>query len=371
MKTTLLSIVIPSKNRSNTLNDLVKYFLTCDLSDVEVIIEDNSDVINQHLSSLDCLQIKYCHSNDKRSMVENCELAVSKASGTFVSMLGDDDGIDLELAKKIILAKNYDFYLSPSCTFYWPGLNRRIYGIRPYGYEAKYIFCKSRNINPAFELEKVLSTGGIEISNLPRLYQGIVRRSCLEQIRSVRGHYFNAPMPDMSSSVALSLFCSIGYLHEIPFIINGVSSNSGGGMGAKGKHVGKLESAYGLTVQHIAQWPTEVPQFWSGGTVWSASLITTLKNLGFDDLIKRLNINRIYAHIIAQHFYDYYKIHGLHNLKLMHFMMATSILLKRFKFLLSNINLYLKLSMGHGIKCNSISEYLCALKQNKRSAFKP
>jgi glycosyltransferase involved in cell wall biosynthesis len=365
MNNTLLSVIIPTKNRYFTLDDLVKYFLTCDLDNIEIVIEDNSDQINGYIKELNNSHIKYYHSTAVRSMVANCELAVSRASGKFIVMLGDDDGIDLNVAKELIAGDKFDFYLSTNCIFYWPGLNRRIYGKTPFGFESKYIIDAERTINPRLELEKVISIGGVDILTLPRLYQGIVRRSCLEKVKIDHGHYFNAPMPDMSSSVALSLYCDIGYIHNKPFIVNGASSNSGGGLGAQGKHVGKLENAYGLTAQQLVQWPSEVPQFWCGGTVWSASLITTLRNLGADDLLNGLNRDYIYSHIIAYHFPQYYSINGFQNLRAIHFFAAIPIYLRRFTSLLMNIGLYTKFKLGYGVKCDRMSDYLRVFNINR------
>lgn len=362
MKTPLLTIVIPTKNRQHTLNDLIDYFLSFDLHKIEVIIEDNSDFINQKIINLENKHIVYNHTSNPRSMVENCEIAVSRANGCFVTMLGDDDGIDIDLTIDLITKKDYDFYLSPNCTYYWPGLKRRIYGARPYGFQWKYAVINSCEIDPKKELKRVLNVGGTDILNMPRLYQGVVKREFLEKIKSLTGYYLNAAMPDMSSSAALAIFCEKGYLHSKPFIINGASSNSGGGLGASGKHVGTLENAYGLTAEQVNQWPSEVPRFWTGGTVWSSSFMVTLKKLGRKDLLNDINIQYIYSYIIAYHFHQYYSILGLNNLKFINFIYATPLFLLRIKSLINNLYLYLKLGIGLGIKSDGMKNYLLKIK---------
>ena len=91
-----LSIVVPTKNRHFYLEFLVNYFKSINSNEIELIIYDNSSIdlrkkFISFLSSIKDERIKYFQDNKELSQTENCDLAVSKACGEYISLLGDDD----------------------------------------------------------------------------------------------------------------------------------------------------------------------------------------------------------------------------------------------------------------------------------------
>lgn len=279
-----LSIIIPTKNRYNTLISLCNYLSECEGS-FEVLIADNSDNNSSNIDYFNSLpdNFNYNYSNENLSMRENSLIALEMAQGKYLTMIGDDDGVvisEVFEVIKILDREKLDFALSQDCKYLWPNLKTRIFGSYSYGMLRKYSTSNDyKVIVPKDELDAVYQLGGTTINNLPRLYQGLVRKELVSTLIEKYKTPFLASMPDMSSSVAIATMAGNGIRHNKVFIVNGVSSKSGGGLGAAGKHQGGLTSGYGLTEQDIKEWPAEVPSFWSGGTVWAASFIITLKKL--------------------------------------------------------------------------------------------
>ncbi|WP_084144447.1 glycosyltransferase [Ferrimonas kyonanensis] len=301
----LLTVLIPTKNRYYTLLPLCSYLQSKE-GDFEVVITDNSSDNSEYIGFFNELdsRFKYLYEPRTLTMRENCERGVNIARGKYITMLGDDDGIIIDNAIECIsyLESNHlDFALSPACKYLWPNLKTRIFGTKSYGIlrDCDYLSEKIR-INSRDELKKVARYGGTKIIDLPRFYQGIVKTKFLHDSMKEFGTILLASMPDMSSSVLLAKKTEFGVKYDMPFIINGVSSNSGGGLGARGKHKGKLEDGYGLSRKDIEEWPNNVPRFWSGGTVWAASFQITLSKVEKDSDVL-LNESALAAYCIVFH----------------------------------------------------------------------
>jgi glycosyltransferase involved in cell wall biosynthesis len=358
-----LSIVIPTRNRAYTLVHLLESLLVDSCLDFEIIVCDNS---NERLNNIEKYlqdpRLIYHHSSEPLQMKENCEYAISLASGEFMCMLGDDDGLVLTEVEKVIcyLKKhNLEYALSSDATYYWPGLNRRLFGVRDYGFEASYKFSQDwKKLDSKAELKKVINEGACKISYLPRLYQGIVKSSVIEKIKIETGAVFNAPMPDMSSSIAIALTTRHGLVSPVPFVINGVSENSGGGKGAAGKHSGLIKDAYGLSQTDKDMWPTEIYAVWSGGTVWAASAFLTLKKFDERILAHNINTDAIAGYLVAFHPSLFIKHIGLGDINLRVISVALRSIVARFISLIRNLSLYIKLTCGFGVRANNIRVYV-------------
>jgi glycosyltransferase involved in cell wall biosynthesis len=339
-----LSIIIPTKNRYQTIIPLCDY-LKSKTGSFEVIITDNSESNINMIDFFNSLpsNFTYTYNSKPLSMRENCSIGIEKAIGEYICMIGDDDGVVIDNVLKCIDIMNdegYDFALSTDCKYMWPHLQTRLFGIKDYGYLRRIEYKdKLQNVYPLDELDAVYSEGGVTIGKLPRLYQGIVKTKVVHECIEKFGSIFMASMPDMSSSTLLATVIGKGFIYNKPIIINGVSSKSGGGLGAAGKHKGSLESGYGLTNEDLIEWPESVPRFWSGGTVWSASFIITLKKANNFE-VKKLNIHALHGYCLVYH----YKLFKGFSDNVNHKKVVVSCFYhacKRFRALLLNIKFYL------------------------------
>lgn len=357
----MLSLVIPTKNRKHVLNTLIKYFHDCNNENIEIIVEDNSDEINEFIKSYESSFIKYYHSSKSRTLLENFEIAVSRASGKFLCILGDDDGICLKSAIEVIniLETNkLDYAISPRAAFYWPNLRRRFFGTYSFGFEAKYSYVKAKKLSPKKSLEKVLKIGGVQMLDLPKLYHGIVRKSVVDLLKGSTGAIFHSSPPDMSASIGLTIFAKEGYLHSSPFIISGISSGSGGGAGASGKHSSIVKEALFLSKSDKEKWPTEIPGIWTGGTVWSASMILTLKAINQDSLLNNFDDTKLHGYLIAFNPKLYFRYAKFSKKTIISIPYVLMNIYSRSVLFFKNIYVYLLLYLGKGKVAKSMAEYL-------------
>lgn len=276
----LLSIVIPTKNRYFYLENFVKSFVAFQSSEIELVIQDNSDVVSsdflEYLSSVDDKRIKYHYSEKSLSMVENCDRSVELASGQYVCMLGDDDGVLFNASINVVkycIDNQYEAAIVNKAEYYWPDTNHAVWK----GLLAGKVFYKNykfdaKKISVSNELSNVLKEGSAwSLGLLPRVYHGFVRKDKLDELKSISGSYFPGPSPDMANAIGLAKVVQKLVEIDVPAVISGHSKKSGGGMGAEKKHHGKIEDQPFLPKDTVKNWSSKIPRFWSGATIYATS----------------------------------------------------------------------------------------------------
>ena len=300
----LLSIVVPTKNRYFYLKYLVTYFNQIKDLGIELIIQDNSDELEDQpnfknfLENLDDPRIIYSFIEEGLSVIDNSDEALLKASGEYVTFIGDDDIFSHHLISflKEAKAKNISAILPEKSSYSWPDITSRFYGNKLSGkFTQTKISGEKKIISTSEELDKVLKLGGTEILELPRVYHGIIKRSILQKIYDQTGSYFPGPSPDMANAVAICNFLDQLLVIDIPLVISGHSSRSTGGQGAAGKHFGEVANIAHLPKNTSQNWTSEVPFYWSGYTIYAESAIQALKRLNLADKLLKLNYNFLYA----------------------------------------------------------------------------
>ena len=299
----LLSIVVPTKNRYYYLNFLVQYFHSIDSDKIELIIQDNSDSETdpEFLEFLDTIndhRIKYFYSSLELSQAENCDQAILKASGEYITLLGDDDIFSKHLIEFIEICKNksVDAILPIKGTYTWPDVQPRFYKNNLSGiYRLSNFSGKQHKVDVISQLVKVIAVGGTNILKLPRVYHGVIKRTILEQIFEESGSYFPGPSPDMANAIALCKY-PISYISvDIPLIISGQSISSAGGKGAQGQHFGEIDKIRQLPKNTAANWTNKVPFYWSGNTIYAESVVKALKRMNMAEFLLKFNYEYLYA----------------------------------------------------------------------------
>lgn len=234
-KKTLLSIVVPTKNRYDCLKVLIELFTKVHVSqDIELVISDNSDdntEIVEYLKSLSDERIIYTYTKESISVCDNCDKAILASSGEYVNLIGDDDGNQREIIDVVRYMKCHDIdsLNCYRCQYCWPGLKSVVF---------KSEGClKTRRfkgtlvpVDPFKELLKVLKSGACSsYGKLPCIYNGIVKRKVLDKIYDKTGTFFPGPSPDMSNAVALSLVSKTHLWLDYPISWAGLSAKSAGG----------------------------------------------------------------------------------------------------------------------------------------------
>lgn len=302
--TPILSIIVPTKNRYYYLWFLVEYFNAITDSSIELIIQDNSDDIEEHrafyekIRDLNDSRIKYNYVHESLSVIENSDRALYNATGDYVCFIGDDDIFSKTILNFIseIKEKDIDAVFPLNSSYSWPDIHSRLYGDKLSGkFTQTNITGEIVKETPKKLLDKVLKLGGTDIINLPRVYHGIVKLSVLKKIYERTGSFFPGPSPDMANAVALCNYVNRFIIIDIPFVVSGHSSKSTGGQGAAGKHFGEIRNIKHLPSDTADKWTPEVPFYWSGYTIYAESVIQALKRLGLSDELKTLNFNYLYA----------------------------------------------------------------------------
>lgn len=93
MKRPLISVCVPTYNRSDSLEQLINSFLNQDYSNKELIISDDStnNNVESLLNEYNVKEIKYFKNKKNIGFSKNLYSAISKANGKYLVILGDDD----------------------------------------------------------------------------------------------------------------------------------------------------------------------------------------------------------------------------------------------------------------------------------------
>lgn len=313
---TLLSVVIPTKNRYSTLLPVLSSLCeNIEDSVIEFIIQDNSDdnsLFLDFLTKNDDIRVKYEYiKNEKFSIKENTERAIERVNGKYSIFIGDDDLIlpnilyfvrkmDNEGIKCLVYDPGY--YWWDTVNFKKPDYFHRKKAFWYYDAKEEFIRKKSNK-----EIDFMLKNGAVNIFGLPRFYHGIVETDILKQIRNRTGNYLNGSSPDMAFAMSLALEMEDYYHVKYPISIYGASKNSGGGFSAEKKHYGKIEEQNHLPSNILEIWDTNIPKIWSEHTIYAETASEILRI--YDDN-RKINYTSLYATILALDFNLRYYLKG-------------------------------------------------------------
>jgi glycosyltransferase involved in cell wall biosynthesis len=222
------SVVIPTRDRPNTLRFALRTCLAQDFEDYEIIVCDNcgSAGTRQLVEEVASPRVRYARSEHLRSMSSNWELAVSHARGEYVLVLGDDDGLlphalrELDRIAAMTGARAIRwtgaFYLWPTITL--PG--QANYLRVPLGREVRTVEARSA-IADAVAFRSCYST-------LPMMYNSAVHQTVIGELRGQTGRVFASHYPDVYSGFALAWVAGTYVSTDVPMAVSGISGNSFG-----------------------------------------------------------------------------------------------------------------------------------------------
>ena len=223
-----MTVIIPTRNRANTLRYAL---LTCTAQayeDLEIIVSDNcsDDDTEAVVRSVNDPRVRYLKAPRRISMRANWEFALSHVSEGFVGLIGDDDGLlpdAIERAASFLARSGLKALTSVLAFYRWPCAPDSIKNsggipFRPAGDVTR---------NSAEYIDKTLrGTGGFYIHDLPSLYYGFADVSLTRP--PAGDQFFNSMIPDAYSAFAIAAqVATFGYLAE-PLFIMGSSGRSNG-----------------------------------------------------------------------------------------------------------------------------------------------
>jgi hypothetical protein len=307
----LLSIVIPTRNRMAYAPSAIKSILSIPDPDLELVIQDSSDTraLERYLiEKINDPRLRYHYSTPPMSGVENFNAAAELATGEYVTFIGDDDGVNPEIMAAVRWMKSEQLdALSPTtCAHYsWPDLVSRHFGKRHASCLYVWRFTGKRYFpDVETEMRRCVRGAGQEIGYLPKVYTGIVRKACIDQVKERTGVYFGGASPDIFGALAVANFIQRYCIVDYPLLLAGGSGKSTAGDSAKGKHIGRLEDIPHLKPEVVRNWPGVIPRFYSVETVRAQAALAALEAMGRYDLICQFNVPLLHALCALAH-HDY------------------------------------------------------------------
>ena len=310
MSRPLLSIVVPTKDRYTYLIKLIELIKGFNNSEIEVILQDNTrdnDFILNYLDKDIYTNLKYFHIKEQISVSDNSTNAILNSTGEFVCFIGDDDGVLPSIVDVVHYMKDnkVDALLSMPVIYNWPDYtDTSIYKTsasilykKGCG-EYKLLSCKD-------EINKCINSGIRDLCMLPRVYQGIVSRTLLNQVYERTGTFFPGASPDMANAIALALLNPKVVYYDAPLVISGQCKTVGGGERLlKRNNLPKITDIPALPKDISDSWDDRMPRYWCADTIWPQSAISAYKAMKVS--LPIINFNQIMATFIFDH-PSYYK----------------------------------------------------------------
>ena len=225
---TFFTIIIPTRERSDTLMHTLKTALSQDYDQFNVLVSDNAshDATRKKVSSISDPRLKYVNTGKRVSMSENWEFALSHVDKGWITVLGDDDALlpgTLRKVNGIIKNTNTTAIRSNGCSYKWPGFNGSSYG------ELRISNKKGYEIRESSQMLQRVLDGEMNYNELPMLYNGgFVFFELIRQAKLVTKRFFMSMIPDVYSAIVLSLLTDTYVYSYEPLAINGASLHSSG-----------------------------------------------------------------------------------------------------------------------------------------------
>lgn len=307
----LLSIVVPTHNRSVYALSCIEAVLKFPDADLQLVVTDTSSdrlLFNRlHDGSnrfFEDGRLKYVKIDELSDLTKNHNDALALAEGEYVCVIGDDDCITSAALDAARWASDRGVPVvsqTVTATYAWPDFRSRL---ARGGHAARlYVPRKAGSARwrqADHDLAAALQRAFQATDAMPRCYHGIVRRDLLEQVRARTGAYFHGSSPDMSGAVSLA--CLIDHYCEvdIPLTIPGVSGGSNSGRSAMNTHKGDLSSETQTSGFQEQGWTEGVPRFFSVETVWAHAGLSSLAMLR-PELVPAFNYSRLLALCSLRH----------------------------------------------------------------------
>lgn len=304
--TPILSIVIPTRDRAQYALSCIAAALVIEDPGLQVVVHDNGsdDALGNEIRARfgEQRRLVYIRESAPISMVDNFERALANATGEYVTVIGDDDGVhpDVVNVARWALRNDVNAVVCPLLAAYiWPDFQQRYYGSR----NAAVLTIKPFTPRLAFNetragIDECVASAGLNLvhaTNLPKLYYGLVRRRCLLQAKAASGAFFPSISPDMAAAISAALYVDRVAVIEFPVFLPGSSFKSASGLSARKQHVGELLDQPSLPRDIEDRWICLVPRFYSVQTMWAQAVLETLRAHGELSHISRFNIPLLHA----------------------------------------------------------------------------
>jgi hypothetical protein len=230
-----LSICVPSRNRQQYFQQTILALIENPRPEVEFVFADNSDdpsIMARFMADLPAdPRIKFLPPKASvLSMVDNWERTVAATTGDWVTVIGDDDYVDPDVAALLARLEKTpggcDALNWRNVGYYWPGPQVKRANISISLNSDIVRIPRARLIRRLFLWEHSTCVPSVGYS----IYHSAISRSLLENIRArFGGRYFEHPTVDYDSAFKVVLLGERFVYTSRPFSIHGRSPVSSSG----------------------------------------------------------------------------------------------------------------------------------------------
>lgn len=228
------SIIIPAKNRANTIVETLKTIFSQPFNDYEVILSDDfSDDQTKNLVKEFEKKPNFIFTNPKESgMMNNFEHAISMSCGQYLIVLGGDDGLlpnSLSELQNLIRKKNSKLITWPTPAFFYPGL-RSEYSFLTLPIESFLRKNITKIKSSEFLDNQFKNLFYIADKFNPMIYvKSVISANFVKEIKEKNdGKLFHCSTPDGFSGLLFASNIDNFLYSSKPFTFHGVSKNSAG-----------------------------------------------------------------------------------------------------------------------------------------------
>ncbi|MEX1037197.1 MAG: glycosyltransferase [Sneathiella sp.] len=227
-----ISIVIPTRNRSEFLKYCLETCLAASDPDIEVVVSDNNSIDETRavVAEFTDQRLTYVNPGADLSMRQNFEFALSHATGDYVIFIGDDDGVvpnGIATLRYLINKFHPDIITWRHITYIWPHIEPApTEGVLKFRYRD---FC-----GPVYKLDPkqiLLDFYRARITSYrdgANIYHGCVSRAVIDKIKSKGGEYFQGQIPDVNTALSNLTAASNLLWVRNPVTIAGAGEKSNG-----------------------------------------------------------------------------------------------------------------------------------------------
>lgn len=222
------SIVIPTRNRPETLGPALATCLNQSFEDYEVVVCDNGDssAAAEVVAAAASPRVRYLAPSQPLAMSANWERALEEARGEYVTVLGDDDGFMPYALREL------DQLISGTGAkaIQW---NRGIYTWPTIGIAGEASLLQvplARTITEVDGRDQINRVIRFEAGadSLPMIYCSVIHRELIEKHKALAGRVFLNVYPDVYSAFGFGYLAERYVSVSVPMNIAGLSHASNG-----------------------------------------------------------------------------------------------------------------------------------------------
>lgn len=223
-----LTVLIPTRDRVQTLGSTIRSCLAQDYSHLKIVVSDNfsTDGTADLVAAINDPRLCYVRTPRRLSMTGNFEFSLSQVESGYVMHLGDDDGLVLGAASQvagIIQETGAEAVNSAHAVYHWP---TSLYT----GYRNRLILPLGRGYRRVRGMDAAADVIAFRrgYSYLPSTYSGFVAKAVIDRVAAGASYYSSITPDSYAGFVNAGVIDSFVYSKQ-PFAIAGLSGRSNGG----------------------------------------------------------------------------------------------------------------------------------------------